>query len=117
MSEKIYRMKVKSVYPHYINKAEKKGRTKQEVDTIIKWQTGYTQEALEQQLEQEVTFEQFFKEAPELNPDRKKVKGVICGIRVEEIEDDIVQEVRYLDKMIDELAKGKTLDKIFRKST
>lgn len=117
MSEKIYHMKVKSVYPHYINKAEKKGRTKQEVDTIIKWQTGYTQEALEQQLEQEVTFEQFFKESPELNPERKKVKGVICGIRVEEIEDDIVQEVRYLDKMIDELAKGKTLDKIFRKST
>lgn len=114
MSQKIYNMKVSGVYPHYITKAEKKGRTKEEVDEIMRWHTGYSQIELESQLKKEVSFETFFNEAPQLNPDRKKVTGVICGIRVEDIEDPIVQEVRYLDKMIDELAKGKALNKIFR---
>ncbi|UXS68148.1 DUF2200 domain-containing protein [Staphylococcus chromogenes] len=114
MSQKIYNMKVSGVYPHYIIKAEKKGRTKEEVDEIMRWHTGYSQTELESQLKKEVSFETFFNEAPQLNPDRKKVTGVICGIRVEDIEDPIVQEVRYLDKMIDELAKGKALNKIFR---
>lgn len=114
MSQKIYNMKVSGVYPHYITKAEKKGRTKEEVDEIMGWHTGYSQTELESQLKKEVSFETFFNEAPQLNPDRKKVTGVICGIRVEDIEDPIVQEVRYLDKMIDELAKGKALNKIFR---
>lgn len=107
-------MKVSGVYPHYITKAEKKGRTKEEVDEIMRWHTGYSQTELESQLKKEVSFETFFNEAPQINPDRKKVTGVICGIRVEDIEDPIVQEVRYLDKMIDELAKGKALNKIFR---
>lgn len=107
-------MKVSGVYPHYITKAEKKGRTKEEVDEIMRWHTGYSQTELESQLKKEVSFETFFNEAPQLNPDRKKVTGVVCGIRVEDIEDSIVQEVRYLDKMIDELAKGKALNKIFR---
>ncbi|PTF57971.1 DUF2200 domain-containing protein [Staphylococcus chromogenes] len=114
MSQKIYNMKVSGVYPHYITKAEKKGRTKEEVDEIMRWHTGYSQTELESQLKKEVSFETFFNEAPQINPDRKKVTGVICGIRVEDIEDPIVQEVRYLDKMIDELAKGKALNKIFR---
>ncbi|WP_419791077.1 DUF2200 domain-containing protein [Staphylococcus chromogenes] len=114
MSQKIYNMKVSGVYPHYITKAEKKGRTKEEVDEIMRWHTGYSQTELESQLKKEVSFETFFNEAPQLNPDRKKVTGVICGIRVEDNEDPIVQEVRYLDKMIDELAKGKALNKIFR---
>ena len=114
MSQKIYNMKVSGVYPHYITKAEKKGRTKEEVDEIMRWHTGYSQTELESQLKKEVSFETFFNEAPQLNPNRKKVTGVICGIRVEDIEDPIVQEVRYLDKMIDELAKGKALNKIFR---
>ena len=114
MSQKIYNMKVSGVYPHYITKAEKKGRTKEKVDEIMRWHTGYSQIELESQLKKEVSFETFFNEAPQLNPDRKKVTGVICGIRVEDIEDPIVQEVRYLDKMIDELAKGKVLNKIFR---
>lgn len=114
MSQKIYNMKVSGVYPNYITKAEKKGRMKEEVDEIMRWHTGYSQTELESQLKKEVSFETFFNEAPQLNPDRKKVTGVICGIRVEDIEDPIVQEVRYLDKMIDELAKGKALNKIFR---
>lgn len=114
MSQKIYNMKVSGVYPHYITKAEKKGRTKEEVDEIMRWHTGYSETELESQLKKEVSFETFFNEAPQLNPDRKKVTGVICGIRVEDIEDPIVQEMRYLDKMIDELAKGKALNNIFR---
>lgn len=114
MSQKIYTMKVSGVYPHYVAKAEKKGRTQAEVDEIIRWQTGYSQMQLEEQLTKAVSFETFFNEAPNLNPNRKKVTGVICGIRVEEIEDPIVQEVRYLDKMIDELARGKALNKILR---
>ncbi|MEB1809546.1 MAG: DUF2200 domain-containing protein [Bacillaceae bacterium] len=113
---KIYTMSFASVYPHYITKAEKKGRTKTEVDEIIRWLTGYNQEELEDQLEKQTDFETFFAEAPQLNPSRALIKGVVCGVRVEDIEEPTMQEIRYLDKMIDELAKGKALEKILRKS-
>ena len=109
-------MSVASVYPHYLTKVEKKGRTKAEVDEIIRWLTGYSQGELEKQLANKTNFETFFADAPRLNPSRTLVKGVICGVRIEEIEDPLMREVRYLDKMIDELAKGKTMDKILRKS-
>lgn len=112
---KIYAMSFASVYPHYISKAERKGRTKSEVDEIIRWLTGYSQEELEVQLEKKTDFETFFAEAPELNPSRTLIKGVVCGIRVEEIEEPMMQEIRYLDKLIDELAKGKAMEKILRK--
>ncbi|TWI57805.1 DUF2200 domain-containing protein [Halalkalibacter nanhaiisediminis] len=112
---RIYTMSVASVYPHYVTKAEKKGRTKTEVDEIIRWLTGYSQEELEAQLEKKTDFETFFVEAPQLNPSRKLIKGVVCGVRVEDIEEPTMQEVRYLDKLIDELAKGKAMEKILRK--
>lgn len=112
---KIYTMSVAKVYPHYVTKAEKKGRTKTEVDEIIRWLTGYSQEELEAQLEKQTDFETFFAEAPQLNPSRALIKGVICGVRVETIEEPTMQEIRYLDKQIDELAKGKTMEKILRK--
>ena len=112
---RIYTMSVASVYPHYITKAEKKGRTKPEVDEIIRWLTGYSQEELEVQLEKQTDFETFFTEAPELNHSRDLIKGVICGVRVEDIEEPTMQEIRYLDKLIDELAKGKAMEKILRK--
>ena len=112
---RIYTMSVASVYPHYLTKVEKKGRTKAEVDEIIRWLTGYSQGELEKQLANKTNFETFFADAPRLNPSRTLVKGVICGVRIEEIEDPLMREVRYLDKMIDELAKGKTMDKILRK--
>ncbi|WP_404995988.1 DUF2200 domain-containing protein [Caldifermentibacillus hisashii] len=111
---KIYTMSVASVYPHYIAKAEKKGRTKSEVNEIICWLTGYSQEQLEEQLEKQNDFETFFAEAPQLNPARTLIKGVICGVRVEEIEEPTMREIRYLDKLIDELAKGKSMEKILR---
>ncbi|EEG78857.1 DUF2200 domain-containing protein [Dethiobacter alkaliphilus] len=111
---KIYTMSVASVYPHYVAKAEKKGRTKTEVDQIVRWLTGYSQEELEAQLKNQTDFETFFAEAPQLNPSRAMIKGVICGVRVEEIEEPIMQEIRYLDKLIDELAKGKAMEKILR---
>ncbi|WP_072012679.1 DUF2200 domain-containing protein, partial [Caldibacillus thermoamylovorans] len=111
---KIYTMSVASVYPHYIAKAEKKGRTKSEVNEIICWLTGYIQEQLEEQLEKQNDFETFFAEAPQLNPARTLIKGVICGVRVEEIEEPTMREIRYLDKLIDELAKGKSMEKILR---
>lgn len=111
----IYTMSVARVYPHYVTKAEKKGRTKTEVDEIIRWLTGYSQEELEAQLEKQTDFESFFAEAPQLNPLRALIKGVVCGVRVEDIEEPIMQEIRYLDKLIDELAKGKAMDKILRK--
>lgn len=111
---KIYSIPFANVYPHYVNKAEKKGRTKAEVDEIICWLTGYSQEALEAILEDQTDFETFFDLAPELNPSRKLIKGVVCGIRVEEIEEPLMQEIRYLDKLIDELAKGKAMEKILR---
>ncbi|MBM7542698.1 DUF2200 domain-containing protein [Amphibacillus cookii] len=112
---KIYTMSFASVYPHYIAKAEKKGRTKAEVDEIICWLTGYNLEELEAQLEQQTNFETFFEEAPQLNPSRSLIKGVICGVRVEDIEEPTMQEIRYLDKLVDELAKGKKMEKILRK--
>ena len=112
---KIYTMSFASVYPHYVTKAEKKGRTKTEVDEIIRWLTGYSQEELEAQLEKQTDFETFFAEAPQLNPSRTLIKGVVCGVRVEYIEEPTMQEIRYLDKLIDELAKGKAMEKILRK--
>lgn len=111
----IYKMSVAKVYPLLVTKAEKKGRSKVEVDEIIRWLTGYSQEELEVQLEKQTDFETFFAEAPQLNPSRTLIKGVVCGVRVEDIEDPIMQEIRYLDKLIDELAKGKAMDKILRK--
>lgn len=111
---KIYTMSFASVYPHYVKKAEKKGRTKAEVDDIICWLTGYSHEELAAQLERQTDFETFFAEAPELNPSRTLIKGVICGVRVEDIEEPTMQEIRYLDKLIDELAKGKAMEKILR---
>lgn len=111
---KIYTMSFAKVYPLYIAKAEKKGRTKSEVDEIIRWLTGYSQEGLEVQLEKQIDFETFFAEAPQLNPSRALIKGVICGVRVEDIEEPMMQEIRYLDKLIDELAKGKAMEKILR---
>ncbi|OIJ15154.1 hypothetical protein BKP35_04700 [Anaerobacillus arseniciselenatis] len=112
---KIYTMSFASVYPHYVTKAEKKGRTKTEVDEIICWLTGYSQEELESQLEKQTDFETFFAEAPKLNPSRALIKGVVCGVRVEDIEEPTMREIRYLDKLIDELAKGKVMEKILRK--
>ena len=107
-------MSFASVYPHYVNKAEKKGRTKAEVDEIIRWLTGYSQKTLEQQLENQTDFETFLSDAPQLNPDRNLIKGVVCGVRVEEVEEPTMREIRYLDKLIDELAKGKAMEKILR---
>lgn len=112
---RIYSMTFASVYPHYITKAEKKGRTKAEVDEIIRWLTGYSQEELDEQIEKGTNIETFFAESPQMNPSRSLIKGVICGVRVEEIEDPLMQEIRYLDKLIDELAKGKAMEKILRK--
>ena len=112
---RIYSMTVSSVYPHYITKAESKGRAKTEVDEIICWLTGYNQQEFEAQLEKQTTFETFFAEAPQLNSSRALIKGVICGVRIENIEDPLMREIRYLDKLIDELAKGKTMEKILRK--
>lgn len=114
-NNRVYAMSFSSVYPHYITKAEKKGRTKEEVDNIICWLTGYSQKELDQQLEKKTNFENFFSEAPHLHPNRKLIKGVICGIRVEEVDEPLMQEIRYLDKLIDELAKGKSMEKILRK--
>jgi len=102
------------VYPHYVAKAEKKGRTKAEVDTIICWLTGYTQKKLEALLKKQTDFETFFAQAPQMNPSRNLIKGVVCGIRMEAVEDPLMREIRYLDKLIDELAKGKPMEKILR---
>lgn len=111
---RIYSISVASVYPHYITKAEKKGRTKAEVDEIIRWLTGYSQTALENELAKSTNFEDFFAAAPKLNPARELITGVICGIRVENIEEPLMRELRYLDKLIDELARGKKMEKILR---
>ena len=107
-------MSVARVYPYYIAKAEKKGRKKSEVDAIICWLTGYSQKELEGQLKKQTDFETFFKEAPKLNPSRALIKGVICGVRVEDIQEPTMREIRYLDKLVDELAKGKAMEKILR---
>lgn len=114
--ERVYKMSFASVYPHYIQKAEKKGRTKAEVDEIICWLTGYDQQNLQQQIDQKTDFKTFFTNAPQINPHASKITGVICGYRVEEIEDELIQKVRYLDKLIDELAKGKAMNKILRQA-
>lgn len=111
---RVYKMIFASVYPLYIAKAEKKGRTKEEVDTVIYWLTGYDQKSLQKQVDKKVDFETFFAEAPQLNPNVAKITGVICGYRVEDIGDPLMQKVRYLDKLIDELAKGKKMEKILR---
>ena len=112
--ERIYTMAFARVYPLYVAKAEKKGRTKEEVDEIIRWLTGYTQKRLEKLIVNEVDFRTFFEDAPKFNPNASKITGLICGYRVEEIEDKLMQKIRYLDKLIDELAKGKTMEKILR---
>lgn len=112
---RIFKMPFASVYPLYVQKAEKKGRTKDDVDTVICWLTGYGRELLQQQIDRNVDFETFFAEAPQINPNASKITGVICGYRVEEIEDKLMQQIRYLDKLVDELAKGKAMEKILRK--
>lgn len=112
---RVFRMAFASVYPHYITKAEKKGRTKAEVHTIIQWLTGYDEQALQQKLDEKADFETFFARAPRINPNASKITGVICGCRIEEIENKLMQQIRYLDKLVDELAKGKAMDKILRK--
>ncbi|MDT0014861.1 DUF2200 domain-containing protein [Listeria cossartiae] len=112
---RIYTMSFASVYPLYIQKAEKKDRTKEEVDEIIFWLTGYDKASLQQAVDQEIDFETFFNQAPKMNPKASLITGVICGYRVEEIEDKLMQQIRYLDKLVDELAKGKKMEKILRK--
>jgi hypothetical protein len=114
-NSRVYKMSFASVYPLYIQKAEKKGRTKAEVDAIIFWLTGYNKQTLQQQIDKHTDFETFFAQAPQINPQVSKITGVICGYRVEEIEDKLMQKIRYLDKLVDELAKGKTMEKILRK--
>lgn len=112
---RIYTTSFASVYPYYVAKAEKKGRTKAEVDEIIRWLTGYSQKKLESVLKKETDFETFFAEAPQMNPSRMLIKGVVCGVRVEDVEEPTMREIRYLDKLVDELAKGKAMEKILRK--
>jgi hypothetical protein len=113
---RIYTTSFASVYPLYVAKAEKKGRTKAEVDRVISWLTGYGQKELQTQLEKQADFETFFAEAPEINPSRALIKGVVCGVRVEDIKEPTMREIRYLDKLIDELARGNAMDKILRKN-
>lgn len=114
--QKVYQMPFARVYPLYIAKAERKDRTKQEVDQIITWLTGYTKVNLKNIVDSSMSFDEFFAQAPNMNPNRRKITGLICGIRVEDIKEPLMQEIRYLDKLIDELAKGKTMDKILRSS-
>jgi hypothetical protein len=114
-NERVFAMSFASVYPHYITKAEKKGRTKEEVDEVIRWLTGYTKAGFAKQIEKRTSLRDFFDKAPKLNPDASLIKGLVCGIRVEEIEDPLMQKIRYMDKLIDELAKGKKMEKILRK--
>lgn len=113
-NERVYKLLFSSVYPLYIQKVEKKGRTKEELDEVIFWLTAYNEEQLKAQIEKKATFETFFAEAPKLNPNVSKITGVICGYRVEEIEDPLIQKIRYLDKLVDELAKGRKMEKILR---
>ena len=113
-NQRVFKMAFASVYPHYAAKAEKKGRTKEELDTIIFWLTGYDQKSLQNIIDNKTDFETFFAEAPQLNPNVSKITGVICGYRVEEIEDKLMQKIRYLDKLVDELARGKAMEKILR---
>ena len=113
-NEKVYRMKFSSVYPLLVNKAVRKGRTQEEVDEVISWLTGYDRDAIKTLSVSGIDYASFFQKAPELNPRRELIKGIICGIRVEEIEEPLMKEIRYLDKLVDELAKGKAMDKILR---
>ena len=112
---RIYRMSFASVYPHYVNKVEKKGRTKEELHEIISWLTGYDQKTLKKVIDEKTDFETFFARAPRMNPNASKITGMICGYRVEEIEDPVMRNVRYLDKLVDELARGRAMEKILRK--
>ena len=114
-NQKIFKMPFANVYPLYIQKVEKKGRSKQELDTVIFWLTGYDELSLKEKLDNKSDFEKFFEEAPHLNPNAIKITGMICGYRIEEIEDELMRKIRYLDKLVDELAKGKSLEKILRK--
>ena len=113
-NDRVFAMSFAGVYPHYIKKAETKGRTKEELDEVIRWLTGYTKAGLAKQIEKRTSFRDFFEKAPKFNPNASLIKGVVCGIRVEEIEDPLMQKIRYLDKLIDELAKGKKMEKIVR---
>ena len=115
MSHRVYMIPIASVYPLYVAKVVRKGRTKEEVDEVICWLTGYSQEELVARLAKQTSLESFFSEAPALNPLRKQITGVICGVRIEEIEEPMMREIRYLDKLIDELAKGRPMDKVLRK--
>lgn len=112
--ERVYKIKFSDVYPLYIQKVERKGRTKAEVDTVIQWLTGYDEQGLQSQIKKEASFETFFAEAPQINPNATKITGVVCGVRVEEIEDPLMQKLRWLDKLVDELAKGKAMEKVLR---
>lgn len=114
-NKRVFKMAFSGVYPLYVQKAERKGRTKQEVDDVICWLTGYSRQALTTQITQKKDFETFFREAPSLHPNASKITGVICGVRIEEIEDPLMRKIRYLDKLVDELAKGRPLEKILRK--
>lgn len=113
--EKVYNMSFGKVYPLLVNKAVKKGRTAEEVNQLITWLTGYSPEEVEQAVVSDISYGDFFRQAPEMNPDRKRIKGVVCGVRVEDIEEPLMQDIRYLDKLVDELAKGKAMEKILRK--
>lgn len=114
-NERVYKMKFSNVYPLYVQKAERKGRTREEVDTVIQWLTGYDEKGLRSQIEKEADFEAFFAEAPQINPNASKITGVICGVRVEEIEEPLMQMIRRLDKLVDELAKGRPMEKVLRR--
>ena len=112
---RVFKMAFASVYPHYITKAQKKGRTKEDVHAIIRWLTGYDEKTLQQQIDKKVDFETFFAQAPAMHPGRSLIKGVVCGVRVEEVEDPLMQKIRQLDKLVDELSKGKAMEKILRR--
>ena len=111
---RVFKMAFASVYPHYVAKVEKKGRTKEELHRVLQWLTGYTEASLQKQIEKKVDLETFFAKAPRINPNVTKITGTVCGIRVEEIDDKLMQKIRYMDKLIDELAKGRAMDKILR---
>jgi hypothetical protein len=113
-NDRVFAMSFAGVYPHYVKKAETKGRTKEELDEVIRWLTGYTKAGLAKQIEKRTSFREFFQKAPKFNPNASLIKGVVCGIRVEEIEDPLMQKIRFLDKLVDELAKGKKMEKILR---
>jgi hypothetical protein len=113
-NHRVFKMSFAGVYPHYVHKAERKGRTKEELDQVIRWLTGYTQKGLEKQIALKKDFETFFKEAPRLNPRAKQITGVVCGVRIEQIEHPLMRKIRYLDKLVDELAQGRPIEKILR---